>query len=200
MKMIVDTDGFVRRLNRAAAVLSKAIADSNQTGNSSDPVTLLGCIQSPATSCNCSFGLNRQNCPLRNAILDTRKTGNTHNKIEIQSRLKFGHPDIPLTLLASTALIQVADERMVLVCMEDISLQKAAEQRIREQAALLDVTLDAIIVVDLQGHVTYWNLGAAKLTGWAATEALGKPLSSLVAFKSQPTIAEVFQHIRTNGS
>ncbi|WP_028567172.1 hybrid sensor histidine kinase/response regulator [Salisaeta longa] len=49
----------------------------------------------------------------------------------------------------------------------------AAEQRIREQAQLLDKARDAIIAYDLDGRVVYWNKSAERLTGWSADDVLG---------------------------
>jgi len=50
---------------------------------------------------------------------------------------------------------------------------KEAEQSLREQANLLDVTHDAIIVRSLNDVIGYWNRGAEQLYGWSADEAKG---------------------------
>ncbi|HKS27670.1 MAG TPA: PAS domain S-box protein [Pyrinomonadaceae bacterium] len=55
----------------------------------------------------------------------------------------------------------------------DITERKRAEERIREQAALLDKARDAIIVRDLEGRLRYWNKGAERIYGWSEREALG---------------------------
>ena len=44
--------------------------------------------------------------------------------------------------------------------------RQAAEERIHEQAALLDEAREAIIVHDLDRNVTFWNRGAERLYGW----------------------------------
>lgn len=51
--------------------------------------------------------------------------------------------------------------------------RKAAEEQIREQAALLEVAQDAIFVLDLQDSICFWNKSAERLYGFSATEALG---------------------------
>lgn len=62
----------------------------------------------------------------------------------------------------------------------DISDRKFAEQKIHEQAALLDIAADAIFVHDLDQHILYWNQGAERLYGWQASEALGHKVTELL--------------------
>jgi len=45
---------------------------------------------------------------------------------------------------------------------------------LREQADLLDVTHDAILVRDMNDVITYWNRGAEVRYGWKREDALGK--------------------------
>ncbi|KJH69587.1 hybrid sensor histidine kinase/response regulator [Aliterella atlantica] len=52
--------------------------------------------------------------------------------------------------------------------------RKRAEQKIREQAALLDIATDAILVRDLTSRILFWNKGAEHLYGWSAETVLGK--------------------------
>ncbi|WP_341529981.1 GAF domain-containing protein [Nostoc sp. UHCC 0302] len=50
---------------------------------------------------------------------------------------------------------------------------RQAEQKIREQAALLEITTDAIIVCNLEQEILFWNQGAECLYGFSAAEAIG---------------------------
>ncbi len=52
--------------------------------------------------------------------------------------------------------------------------RKEAEQRIREQAQLLDKARDAIMAYDMEGRVVYWNKSAERLTGWSEDEMMGE--------------------------
>jgi PAS domain S-box-containing protein len=52
--------------------------------------------------------------------------------------------------------------------------RKRAEETLREQANLLNLTHDAIFVRDIDGVITYWNRGAEELYGWTAAQADGK--------------------------
>jgi PAS domain S-box-containing protein len=57
---------------------------------------------------------------------------------------------------------------------QDITQRKQAEAKIREQAALLDISTDAIYVRSLDNCILYWNSGAEKMYGWSAEAAIGK--------------------------
>jgi PAS domain S-box-containing protein len=63
--------------------------------------------------------------------------------------------------------------RMVGVTI-DLTERKHAEEKIREQAALLDKAQDAIIVCDLNDRIIYWNRGAERIYGWNVEEAIGQ--------------------------
>ncbi len=67
----------------------------------------------------------------------------------------------------------------ILGTYEDITERKRAEERIREQAVMLDAANDAIYVRTLDHTVTYWNDAAERLCGWARAEALGRKITEL---------------------
>ena len=56
-----------------------------------------------------------------------------------------------------------------------------ASQKIHEQAALIDLATDAIVVLDLDGRVRSWNPGAEKVFGTYAKDACGQPLAVLIS-------------------
>ena len=51
--------------------------------------------------------------------------------------------------------------------------RRRAEERIRQQAALLDEAHDGICTYDLDYNLTFWNRGAERITGYAAEELMG---------------------------
>lgn len=61
----------------------------------------------------------------------------------------------------------------------DITQRKRAEEKITEQAALLDIVTDAILVLDLQGKILFCNQGAEQMYGWHTQEILGKDLRDM---------------------
>ena len=49
-----------------------------------------------------------------------------------------------------------------------------------EQAALLDLARDAIVVLDMRSGILFWNQGAEAMYGWLSQEALGRNFSELL--------------------
>ncbi len=56
----------------------------------------------------------------------------------------------------------------------DITDRKIMEEKLREQAALLEITRDAVILQELDGRVLYWNASAKRIYGWTKEEVLGR--------------------------
>lgn len=56
----------------------------------------------------------------------------------------------------------------------EITERKLGEERIRQQASLLDKAQDAILVCDLNHQILYWNKGAERIYGWPATDVFGR--------------------------
>jgi two-component system cell cycle sensor histidine kinase/response regulator CckA len=54
----------------------------------------------------------------------------------------------------------------------DITERKRSEEKIQEQASLLELSQDAIYVRSLDEKIQYWNKGAEQLYGWTAKEAM----------------------------
>ncbi len=62
----------------------------------------------------------------------------------------------------------------------DLSERKRAEQKLRDQAMLLDRARDAILVRDLDHQIRYWNHGAERLYGARADEVIGETCEDLL--------------------
>ncbi|WP_229792267.1 PAS domain S-box protein [Cognatilysobacter bugurensis] len=63
----------------------------------------------------------------------------------------------------------------------DITERKRDELKLADQARLLDLATDAIIVRDLRGRISYWNNGAVEMYGFSAEEAIGREVRSLLS-------------------
>ena len=75
-----------------------------------------------------------------------------------------------------------------------------ANDRLREQASLLDKAQDAILVTDLQRRLTFWNKGAERLYGWTAPEAMGRVVTDLFYPDGDAgDVLDAFDHVFANG-
>ena len=81
------------------------------------------------------------------------------------------------------------DSRKVAIIFNDITLRIKTDQQLAEKARLLDLSHDAIIVRDMEGHIRYWNHGAEELYGWSREEVMGK-VSHLLLKTEFPTPLE----------
>jgi len=83
----------------------------------------------------------------------------------------------------------------------DITKARRAQQRTRFQASLLDQLPGAVLVIDLQSQITYWNRGAEKLYGWRESEVIGRDLSHVLATPMAEVEAEkIIEETRNSGS
>lgn len=66
--------------------------------------------------------------------------------------------------------------------LRDITDRKQAEDQLRFQADVLAQVSDAVVALDTEGRVTYWNRGAELLHGHSADDVLGRPLAEVVTY------------------
>jgi PAS domain S-box-containing protein len=63
----------------------------------------------------------------------------------------------------------------------DITERKQAEERLREQADIINRAHDAIIVLNFKDQrIVFWNSGAERLYGWSAEDAIGRSMGELI--------------------
>lgn len=70
-----------------------------------------------------------------------------------------------LKQLATQLAIAIQQSELYKQVQTELKERQQAEQTIHEQAALLDITTDAILVQDLHEKILFWNRGAKCLYG-----------------------------------
>ena len=72
------------------------------------------------------------------------------------------------------------DREMLRAAVEDIAARRETSDRLRFQAVLLDSVRESIVGTNLDNIVTFWNKGAEHLFGYAAEDAIGRAVDSLI--------------------
>jgi PAS domain S-box-containing protein len=80
----------------------------------------------------------------------------------------------------------------------EFSERKKSEEKIREQAALLNVASDAINVQTLNNQIIFWNESAERIYGWKQDEALGQNANQLL-YQEVPQLEQVQQVVQSSG-
>ncbi len=126
-------------------------------------------------------------------ILRTIRSGKSLEHYETVRRRKDGKLiDVSLTI----SPIKDVNGQLIGVSKiaRDISQRKIEQRRLAEQARLLNLTNDAIIVRDSRDRIVYWNRGAEQMYRFSAREAFGKVTHKLL----QMAHLEDYESIRRN--
>ncbi len=105
-----------------------------------------------------------------------------------------------LKQLATQVAIAIQQSTLFEQIQTELNERKQAEQKIREQAALLDVATDAIFVCDLKNKILFWNKGAERLYGWMAQEAEGNIVNELLDRNTAANLEDVHNVLAESGS
>lgn len=83
----------------------------------------------------------------------------------------------------------------ILVTYQDVNQRHESDEKIRHQAAMLDIVPDAILLQELDGKILFWNKGAEKMYGWTAEEVVGHPWTEVLPDDNPSDIAERLDHL-----
>lgn len=67
--------------------------------------------------------------------------------------------------------------------MSDVTERNREQAQLREQAALLDLAKDAIMLHDITGEIRMWSRGAVAIYGYSVEEAIGQNSTTLLHHK-----------------
>jgi len=76
--------------------------------------------------------------------------------------------------------IEMGGSIYLMAVARDVTERKRTEDKIAEQAAVLDKARDAIAIRDLGGNILFWNKGAERLYGWTHGEVIGRNITSTI--------------------
>ena len=108
----------------------------------------------------------------------SESTAPAHPGSEWRHRRKDGS-ELLVEVYSSPLLFEGKPARMATAI--DVTERKHAEERLQEQADMLNRAHDAIIVRNFNDRrIVFWNRGAERLYGWSAEEAIGQQIDSLI--------------------
>jgi PAS domain S-box-containing protein len=82
----------------------------------------------------------------------------------------------------------------------EVTQRKLAEEKLRNQAYILQNVPDAIISTDASFHITHWNLSAERIYGWKEHEVTGKLTAEVLKTSFLGETSEgVMKEFLTNG-
>ena len=73
---------------------------------------------------------------------------------------------------------------------------RESEQQLRWLASIVDSSDDAIISKNLDGIIRSWNVGAERVFGYSANEAIGQPITLVIPHDRQSEEREILTRIR----
>ena len=88
----------------------------------------------------------------------------------------------------------------ILVTYQDVNQRHESNMQIRNQAALLDIVPDAIIMQELNGTILSWNKGAERIYGWTAEEAIGRLVCDMLCGGNTRERSEPLDQLLQNGN
>lgn len=196
IELIVDGRGVVRRANRAA------LQHFGWEGASAGALNLgqfIRCAQGQcAETGDCGAPAECESCSLRQAVDQSLQEGRVHRRVELNKALaRQASPG--QTLLASTSPLQIGDETVVLVCLEDVTAARLAEDRMLEQAALLAAAQEPICLLDLEGRIRFWNKGAELLFARAPVAVIDEEAAEILFGGPSPEWNEALNQLRRDG-
>lgn len=142
---------------------------------------VLRCVK--AGSGDCGRGRHCTGCPVRRAVNGTLRSGKPVSRLEAEMETDAGR----VCFLLSTAMINAGGEKQLLICLDDVTPLKMAEESLRKseefRRLILSSVGDGIIGVDGKGRILFMNEAAQAMLGWTLEELHGKNLHALIHSK-----------------
>lgn len=107
----------------------------------------------------------------------------------------------------SASLIHYGEAQVVMVNLRNNTERRKAEKKLKtqatqlqEQAELIDIADDAIIVLDMENRIVFWNRGAEGRYGWTREEAQGRIANELLQTVFPHQLGDILASLQRKGS
>jgi PAS domain S-box-containing protein len=171
LMILLDSEKRVRKFNRTASKLSGRSAEETIALRAGEALRCLHTLSDPV---GCGFGEACEKCPLHLIVLKTFETGKCHHRVEVSLTLLRGGQHEERALVVSTDIVDVIEDRMVLVCIEDITHRKHVEEALerseKKYRELYENLRDGFAAVKMDGKIIEYNPAFQQMLGYTAEE------------------------------
>ena len=135
--------------------------------------------------------LPHDQCPMAVVLKEGRAVSGQEAVVERPDGTRMPFLAFPSPLRDTTGEIVGAVNMFV-----DITERKRNEEMAQRLASIVESSDDAIISKNLDGTITSWNSGAARLFGYVAEEIIGKPITVLIPRDHLTEEASIMARVR----
>lgn len=139
MMALVDEAGTVRYTNPAFSAYvgaTQKFCTGRRLGET------LGCSHCHDSPDGCGFGADCGVCRLRGALRATLASESGRYEFEYQEALSRGGESRPVTLLGMAVRMGTTEEKLILLCLQDISTRKIVEESLRRSEERMGILLE----------------------------------------------------------
>lgn len=121
-----------------------------------------------------------------------------------RSRSTFAEDELSLMKIVAdqvaTAMDRIRLLRLEKERADELELQIARRTvQLKQQAELLNVAQDAIILTDIDGKIIFWSTGAENTYGFSQEESIGSNIYDLLQTESQVPIRDIIKTVKHEG-
>jgi PAS domain S-box-containing protein len=179
--ILVDRERRVQMVNKAAAKFAERTIDEMIGLRGGEA---LRCVHSLDDPQGCGYGPFCESCVVRNTILRTFETGEGYFQREAQLPFNIAGKTVEFSLFVSTASLSISGHPMVIVCLEDVTQRKRAEEALRRSKKEWESTFNAmsdwVVLMDVEGRILRTNDIGEEFVNVPVAEMVGQTCCKLV--------------------